>query len=111
MRQIHYAGEDLLTGSDIADALLAYAQALAAHGASDTVEIPVAGADGAVVSSSFLIGPASQLVAVDAPEYVGEEIYDESAVSRLVQLAENLNHPGNAGPIDDDAPNRADDFS
>jgi hypothetical protein len=32
--EIHYAGDTLLTGSDIAEALLAYAQALASKEAS-----------------------------------------------------------------------------
>ena len=110
MRQIHYAGEDLLTGTDIAEALLAYAQALATHDASDTVQIPVAGPDGTILSSSFLIGPASQLIAVDAPDYTGEEIEDRTVVAHLFGLAEKLNHPGNAGPVEDDVPGNYSDL-
>lgn len=110
MRQIHYAGEDVLTGTEIAEALLTYAQALAAHDASDMVDIPVAGPDGTVLSSSFLIGPASQLVAVDAPDYSGEEINDQAVVERLLALADRLNHPGNAGPVENGTPDDIIDF-
>ena len=93
MRAIHYAGEDLLTGSLIADAVLNYAQALAQSDSSDTVDIPVVGSGGAVVSSTFLLGPASQLVAVETPDYEGEELEDSAVVARLDELASQLSHP------------------
>lgn len=68
MDRIHYAGESLLTGSDIASALLGYAQALAGVGASDTVEIPILDEDGAERRATFVIGPASQLISIAEPD-------------------------------------------
>ena len=62
MDRIHYAGDSILTGTDIARALLAYAQALAVAGTSATVDIPVVNErDGSIGRSELLIGPASQL--------------------------------------------------
>ena len=40
MDRIHYAGDSILTGTDIAHAMLEYARALAQVGSSATVEIP-----------------------------------------------------------------------
>lgn len=109
MRAIHYAGEDLLTGSDIADAVVFYAQALAQSNASDTVDIPVIGQGGKVVSSTFLLGPASQLVAVETPAYSGNELEDTAVVARLRDLAHKLNHPV-AMPVSAELMPEADDF-
>ena len=63
MDRIHYAGDSILTGSEIARALLDYAQALAVAGTSATVDIPVVDeGDGSIGRSELLIGPASQLI-------------------------------------------------
>lgn len=67
-----YAGEYFLTGSEIAHALLEYAQALAQVQASATVRIPTVDASGRAGSSEVLVGPASQLISsaveVDVPD-------------------------------------------
>lgn len=93
MRAIHYAGEDILTGTDIADAVLSYAQALAETDGSATVEIPVIGTGGQVVASTFLLGPSSQLIAVELPDYEGEEISDPELVAELEELTAQLKRP------------------
>ena len=38
---IVYAGEELMTGDEIAQALLKYSEALAEQGSASTVEIPI----------------------------------------------------------------------
>ncbi|WP_349897209.1 hypothetical protein [Parafrigoribacterium soli] len=61
MRRVTYAGEVLLTGSAVADALLNYAQYVIRAGTSVSIEIPVLEKDGKIVSRTILLGPATQL--------------------------------------------------
>jgi len=65
MERISYAGEQLLTGTEIAQALVAYAQALAETGRAAAVEIPTVDEHGRPGVSQVLVGPASQLVATE----------------------------------------------
>ena len=65
MERISYAGEHLLTGSEIAQALVAYAQALADVGQAAAVEIPTVDKHGRPGVAQVLVGPASQLVATE----------------------------------------------
>lgn len=97
MDRILYAGESLVTGTEIAAALLDYAQALASTGGSDTVEIQVVQADGSAVRASFVIGPASQLVALaesdDRPELEDAGVVDDLR-RRAAALATPIAVPG-----------------
>lgn len=81
MEVIHYAGDSILTGSELAHALLEYAEALALRNSSATVEIPSRLEGGAIGTAHFLIGPSSQLVSesvvtdedeLEAPEIVAD---------------------------------------
>jgi hypothetical protein len=92
MDQIHYAGNTIVTGSDIAHAVLAYAQALAANGDSATVTIPVQHRDGSTVTAEILIGPASQLIA-ERYDSAGPELEDVAVVTRLKAAAAQLQTP------------------
>jgi hypothetical protein len=89
MDRIHYAGNSVLTGTAIAQALLEYAKALGMRNEAATVEIPVRHPDGRVGRAEFLIGPASQLVTEDEPSDL-EELIDEDVVEgfrrRTVEL-------------------------
>jgi hypothetical protein len=85
MKVISYAGGDYLTGDDIAIALLDLSQGLANANASQTVEIPVLHENGTPGTATFLVGPASQIVAVDA-ETDFDELIDEDAVAHLKRL-------------------------
>ncbi|WP_133545247.1 hypothetical protein [Microbacterium sp. BK668] len=102
MKVLAYAGGEYLTGDDIADALLDYSQALADVGSAASVEIPIVAKDGHHAEATFLVGPASQIVATTAEgEY--EELVDDDLVHRLRGLARAL-HPV-AVPVDaDDRP-------
>ena len=82
MQRIHYAGGDLLTGTDIADAIVDYAAALAGRRTAASIAIPVRTATGGVARAHLLIGPASQLV-TEAVESEFEELTDEELVGRL----------------------------
>jgi hypothetical protein len=82
MEQIHYAGGVLLTGSDIADAIVDYAAALAARRTAASVDIPVRTADGRTTRAHMLIGPSSQLV-TEPIDSDFDELVDEDLVSSL----------------------------
>ena len=83
MKVIHYGQDKLVTGDEIADALVRYAEFLAMAGLAATVDIPVLDADGNVVMASVLLGPASQIVALsedtDASEVIDEELVADLA--------------------------------
>ncbi len=89
MDRINYAGDSILTGTAIAHALLAYAQALAEVGASATVEIPTVGEDGTIARTEILVGPASQVLSTSTPTDL-PELVDASVVERLEASAARL---------------------
>ncbi|GAA4266207.1 hypothetical protein [Frondihabitans peucedani] len=84
MERIHYADGAILTGSDIARALLDYAEALAKRTTSATVDIPFREREGGIGRANFLIGPASQIVA-ETVESDFEEVRDPALVAHLQQ--------------------------
>ncbi|BDZ48291.1 hypothetical protein GCM10025867_05320 [Frondihabitans sucicola] len=82
MQLIHYADGSVLTGSTIALALVDYAQILASNGSAAAVQVPTRQDDGSVGRATFLLGPASQIVAVDtASEFA--ELEDTELVAFL----------------------------
>lgn len=85
----------MVTGDDIAAALLKYGEALARAQLSATVEIPVRLGDGSPDRASLLIGPASEMAAVPQADE-GEEIVDEALVAHLVAETDLLNSPPRA---------------
>ena len=82
MQRIHYAGGDLVTGTDIADAIVDYAAALAGRRTAASIDIPVRTATGGVARAHLLIGPASQLV-TETVESEFDELTDDELVARL----------------------------
>ncbi|QHC58441.1 hypothetical protein [Rathayibacter sp. VKM Ac-2760] len=100
MRRIHYAEGSVVTGDDIADAVLEYARMLASTATADTVEIPVRRAGG-VVSARMLLGPTSQMLVEDEADPAAE-IVDEDLVAELGARARRLDRPVPM-PTDDDA--------
>lgn len=89
MERIHYAGDELLTGSEIAQALIEYAAVLAQQRTAASVDIPVKHPDGTIGTASLLLGPASQLVIEPVPGS-GSEVVDRSLVQRLRRLTAAL---------------------
>jgi hypothetical protein len=67
MKRIHYASGALVTGDEIADVLVRYAAVLAKRGLAAEVTAPVVTDDGIVGTALLLLGPASQILAEDAP--------------------------------------------
>lgn len=116
MDRIHYAGASVVTGTEIARALLDYAQALAQAETSDTVDIPVLQDDGATGRWEVLVGPASQ-VASESLDGDGhdDKIVDDVLVARLHRQADRLRKRGTPtavaveeAPFDDGAPSWTD---
>lgn len=77
MKRIFHPGGSVITGSDLADAVLLYAEALCNRRQVDVVDIPVMGEDGQLLRAQFLIGSSSQLMSVTtqslSPELVEPE--------------------------------------
>jgi len=80
MKRIFHPGGSVITGTDLADAVLLYAEALCNRRQVDVVDIPVMGDDGRLLRAQFLIGSASQLMSVTSetlsPELVEPETTD-----------------------------------
>src|ERR1700712_4514515 len=93
MKAIFYAGGELLTGDDIADAVVHYAESLARKTTSAAVDIPTRLPDGTIAQVSLLLGPASQLVAIPQPGDAAEEVTDAPLVQRLNADAARLGDP------------------
>jgi hypothetical protein len=96
MQRIYYAGERFLTGTEIANALVSYAEALAQNGKAGSIEIPVRHEDdGRVGVVNFLVGPASQIMSEEVDSLGSEEVMDDKVVARLRTLTADLEpmHP------------------
>ncbi|NRG42847.1 hypothetical protein GTU73_12535 [Rathayibacter sp. VKM Ac-2804] len=91
MRRIHYAEGSVLTGDDIAAAVLEYARMLASTATAATVEIPVR-RGGDVLAARLLLGPSSQMLVEDEPEDA-VEVVDEALVADLLDRARRLSRP------------------
>jgi len=92
MKQITYAGTSFVTGTDIADALLALAAALGGSAATASVRVPALAGDNTLTTVDLVIGPASEIVA-NAVQVAGDELVDEAAVRDLNLQAEALSRP------------------
>lgn len=97
MHRVHYAGDSLVTGSEIAHALLDYAQALAQADASATIDIPTVEDDGSQSRTEVLIGPASQLSSHEERSDHAEPI-DDVLVGKMRAESERLRQFGSALP-------------
>lgn len=82
MKILTYTGAELMTGDQIADAVLEYCVALAEEATAETIEIPVLQADGSRVVASLLVGPASQIVATEVDTDF-DELIDEDTIRVL----------------------------
>lgn len=82
MKRIHYSSGSVLTGDDIADAVVRYAAALAANAAAAEVRAPAILDNGDVGEALMLLGPASQILAETEP-YDGPELRANGFVTDL----------------------------
>jgi hypothetical protein len=66
VKVVTYADKSMLVDDPAADALLAYAAAVARAHTADTVKLHAIGADGQKVEATFLLGEGAQLMAETA---------------------------------------------
>jgi len=83
MKRIYHPGGSIVTGSDLADAVMVYAEALSNRRATDVVDIPVITDDGSPGRAQFLIGASSQLVSVTSAAGAAELV--EAATADAIQ--------------------------
>jgi hypothetical protein len=102
MKLIIYAGSRLMTGDEIAAAVLDYCAALADADTAETVKIPVLTGEGALSHATLLVGPSSQIVAEDVTTAF-DELVDEEVVE-LLRRKTRMHRPvaSNSAQADDD---------
>ncbi|WP_210509144.1 hypothetical protein [Naasia sp. SYSU D00057] len=65
MRKISYADEHFVTSDAIAERVLQYAKLMGRQATDDVVSLPAVDEDGSIFRVEVLIGPASQITAVE----------------------------------------------
>jgi hypothetical protein len=92
MKRIYYAGTSIVTGDELAEALLGYAQALASNRTSASVEIPILLPEGTTGSARVVLGSASEMVAV-VETVRAADIQDAELLAQLLSLTRELGSP------------------
>jgi hypothetical protein len=68
MMYIHYGDTMIMTSDAAANVVMDFAEALGKEKGAASVGVPSVDADGATIVTRILIGPASQIVLVPAPD-------------------------------------------
>jgi hypothetical protein len=101
MQRLHYTGDTLLVADEVAEALLAYASALADAKTSDVIVIPVVDDAGHANRAEVLLGPASQLYTTPVPD-MPEPAVDTAMIrelrARSARLRPSQPSPESAAP-------------
>jgi len=82
MKHVTYAEKSLLMGDEVVDLMMEYAVLLANQASADSVDVSAIGSDGDSVTATFLIGPATIMVAETSRSRLPEPDND-SAVTYL----------------------------
>jgi hypothetical protein len=82
MMTMHYTGGSVVMADDVAESLIQYARALAGTQESDVLYVPVVTEQGTLAKAEFLVGPASQLLAVPL-EGVAEQGRDQDVIDDI----------------------------
>jgi hypothetical protein len=89
MRVLTYAGSEFLIGNDVAAAVMRYSEALAEAHTAGSIEIPVVDRNGSVTMTTFLVGPASQIVSAPVDSQYDDPV-DPDVVEHLDGLTRAL---------------------
>ncbi len=100
MKHVMYAEKSLLMGDEVVDLMMEYAVLLARHSSADSVDVEAIGTDGDVVTATFLIGPATIMVAETARSTFPEPENGE-AVTYLREQIGLIKEPPLAHGLDD----------
>ena len=102
MKRVRYAGGAFVTSDEVADAVVAYAAALARAGQADAVDILARAESGDLESVTLLIGPSSQLMVepadgdeIDATDLLADLRQRTRAARRTTDAKPALDQPGN----------------
>lgn len=87
MKYIVYGVNKVITGDEIAQAVLEYAAALAENGTTDIVDVPTADDYGQAAVASLLLGTAGQVMVEVAPDDALEP-EDDALVAELKRRTE-----------------------
>lgn len=108
MKLVTYADKSMLIDDPAADALLAYAAAVARAHTADTVRLHAVGTDGHQVEATFLLGEGAHLMAETAPPSV-VDLPNHEAVEYMKQRMKTLRVERQRSSLAADA--NPDDFS
>jgi hypothetical protein len=92
MKRILYSGGTIVTGDEVADAILEYASELARHDSSDTLDVPTLTDTGLAGHTQLLLGPASQFV-VEEYETSSDDPIDDGLVDTIREKTSHLQAP------------------
>jgi hypothetical protein len=92
MKRILYSGGTVVTGDQVADAILEYAGELARHESSDTLDVPTITETGLAGHTQLLLGPASQFV-VEEYETSSDDPVDADLVDAIREKTAHLQAP------------------
>jgi hypothetical protein len=103
MKRITYNGEPLITGTDVADAVVHYVTQVAGMAAAIAVDLPILEADGTVQSHTLIFSAATQLGISEADGLAGA---DEGALFPVPEFPPVGGQAFAVAPeaIEDDAP-------
>jgi hypothetical protein len=108
MKLVTYADKSLLIDDPAADALLAYAAAVARAHTADTIQLHAVGWDGQAVVATFLLGEGAHLMAETASS-PARNLENGEAVEYMKKRAEDLRVERQSSALATDA--NPDDFS
>jgi hypothetical protein len=96
MRYVRYAGEEMLTGDEIADAVERLAEAAAEHHGAARIRIPVQVVNGIAGEATLVVTPASQILTRPGPPD-GLELVDHDAVAAIEERIHRVSRAGASG--------------
>ena len=99
MKHVMYAEKSLMMGDEVVDLMMEYAVLLARQNSADRVEVEAIGVDGDPVTATFLIGPASIMVAESSRSTLPEP-ENASAVTYLKEQIGLIKEPPLAHGLD-----------
>ena len=99
MKHVTYSDKNLMVGDAAADALIAYATALAIARTADSVQINALGTEGEPVVATFLLDTGAPLMVETSPSTLDEPDNDE-ATAYMIQRTEQLTSPKSVSPED-----------
>jgi hypothetical protein len=100
MKHVTYAENSLLLGDEVVDLMMEYAVLLARQSSADRVDVEAISTDGDLVTATFLIGPATIMVAETARS-VFPEPENALAVEYLREQIGLIKEPPLAHGLDD----------